>query len=81
MINLLKISRPLTSSVKIMAATALLLFVMSQNAAAQTCQCVTYARCATGLLIYGNGNTWDNSAVSSGYRLAARPVIGAMPLS
>lgn len=43
--------------------------------AASFCQCVEYARCASGIRIYGNANQWDNLAASYGYRLASHPMI------
>ncbi len=43
--------------------------------AATFCQCVAYARCASGINIYGNANQWDNLAASYGYRLASRPMV------
>jgi surface antigen len=48
----------------------------SEAAKATPCQCVAYTRSATGIMIYGNGNQWDNNAKAYGYRLSSVPVIG-----
>ncbi len=48
----------------------------TQAAKASPCQCVAYARLATGIMIYGNANQWDNNAKAAGYRLSSVPVIG-----
>lgn len=45
------------------------------------CQCTEYTKCATGMLIDGNGAQWDDysNAIARGYKVVSSPVVnGAM---
>lgn len=63
---------------KVLLAWCLVAFVFtafgeSVTSAAGPCQCVAYARCATGVKIYGDAYQWDNLAPGYGYKVVNRP--------
>jgi len=51
------------------------IFSVSNSYAFNSCQCTTYAKCATGLNITGDGKDWDNNAGSKN-KVGSTPIVG-----